>query len=69
MTGTVYTCLYKNQSRSYLNHLVGKCAGLEEGVVWWTSIYWASYCGLRTVRFDTNNVEYGNRRHRYTSDI
>ena len=22
MTGTVYNCLYTNQSRSYLNHLV-----------------------------------------------
>jgi len=22
MTGTVYTCLHTNQSRSYLNHLV-----------------------------------------------
>ena len=25
MTGTVYTCLHTNQSRSYLNHLVVKC--------------------------------------------
>ena len=25
MTGTVYTCLHTNQSRSYLNHLVYRC--------------------------------------------
>jgi len=27
MTGTVYTCLHTNQSRSYLNHLVYRSSG------------------------------------------
>ena len=30
MTGTVYTCLHTNQSRSYLNHLVYACERLTK---------------------------------------
>jgi hypothetical protein len=56
------------KTRGLYGH-IGKWAGLEEGVVWWTSIYVASYCGLSTVRSDNNNdVEYSNSRHRFTSD-
>ena len=51
MTGTVYTCLHTNQSRSYLNHLVH--LSNDARIINFTFCHIASLCGFMMFAINT----------------